>query len=422
MMKGFASGIVVPLAVVIAGGLVGAYLIGTRPEARPNPPTEKVRPVKVVLVRYENVQPELLVYGEIAAGREAELRSMVAGRLVYLDPAYRSGAYVEAGSWLAAIDPFAYEIAVREQSADLNEARARLQELRSELSAERRMVALLDEQIDLRRRDSDRVANLVQKGQTSEKAHDDAKIALNAAHQQRLQGEQTATGLVARIEQQGAAVERRQAELDRAERDLVDTNITAPFSGFLQDIVVATGKRVAVGESIGRLIAADGLEVRFELSNAAYSRLVGATARSLASTSHPLTGTKIRVSWRMGSTAYNYLGLIERTGAEIESATGGVILYAPITSGPTGILRPGAFVEVSMPDVTYDDVIVLPATAVSEGGVIYLVEGQRLVAREIEVVRKFGDTIFIRGDIRPMAEVIAKQFPGIGPGILVTAM
>jgi membrane fusion protein, multidrug efflux system len=422
MMEGLGSRIIVPLAILIVGGLAAAYLIGTRPEARLNPPTEKVRPVKVIAARHENVQPELLVYGEIASGREAEIRSMVAGRIVYLDPALRSGAYVEAGTRLAVIDPFEYETAVREQLADLDEARAKSQEMASELSTARRLLGLLDEQIELHRRHSERVANLVARGQTSEKDFDDARIALNAAQQQRLQGEQTVEGLVARVEQQRAAIERKQAELDRAERDLDDTNITAPFSGFLQDIVVAMGKRVAVGESIGRLIDAGGLEARFELSNDDYSRLVGATARSLDSIDHPLTGTEIRVSWRLGKTAYSYVGLIERTGAEIDSTTGGVIIYAPITSGPTGILRPGAFVEVSVPDVTYDDVIVLPATAVSDGSVIYVVEDSRLVVREVKVVREFGDKVFVTADARPTTEIVAEQFPDIGPGILVAPM
>jgi len=421
-VKGSASRIVVPLMVVFAGGLVAAYLIGTRPEARPNPPTEKVRPVNVVRARFESVQPTLLVYGEIVAGREAEIRSMVAGRLVYLDPAYRNGAYVDAGSRLVAIDTFEYELAVKEQLADLNGARARLQELSSELSVQRRLVVLFDEQIELRQRDGDRIANLVDTGQMAEKAFDDAKIALNAARQQRLQGEQTVKVLMARIDQQRAAVERRQAELDRAERALVDTDIIAPFSGFLQDIVVAIGKRVAVGESIGRLIDARGLEVRFELANADYSRLVGATHARLDSTSHPLAATEIQVSWRLGATVYRYSGVIERTGAEIDSASGGIVLYAPITSGPTGILRPGAFVEVSVPDVAYDGVIVLPSTALSDDGVIYVVEDSRLVARKVAVVREFGDKIYITSDIRPMTEIVTEQFPDIGPGIRVRPM
>jgi len=422
MMEGLVSRIVVPLAVVIAGTLVGAYLIGNRPEAHPNPPVEKIRPVKVVPAHYENIQPDLLVYGEIASGREAEIRSMVAGRLVFLDPAYRSGAYVNVGSRLASIDPFEYEIAVRQRSADLTEARARLQELRTELGAERRLLSLLDERIELRERDAERVANLVKKSQTSEKAHDDARLAVNSARQLRLQGTQTIDSLTARIEQQRAAVERAQAELDHAGRDLADTNISAPFSGYLQDIVVAVGKRVAVGESIGRLIDADGLEARFELSNADYSRLAGTEPKHHGAGGDRLAGTEIRVSWRLGKTAYSYTGVIERAGAEIDSTTGGIALYARLTGGPTGILRPGAFVEVSVPDVAYNDVIVLPETAVSGEGVVYVLEDSRLEARKVEVVREFGNKVFITSDIPLGMEIVTEQFPGIGPGILVRSM
>lgn len=420
-MNGLSFRILIPLAVITFGVLVGAYLVGTRPKAHPNPPAERVRPVKVVTAARKNIRPELLVYGEIVSGREAELRSMVAGRLVYLDPSYRSGAYVAAGSRLAEIDPFEYEIALREQTADVAEAQSKLRELQSELEINRRLLTLLDEQIELRKRDSDRVSNLVKKSQASEKAVDDAKLALNSARQARLQGEQTIERLDAQIEQQRATLERTNANLDRSERDLFDTTLIAPFSGFLQDIVVATGKRVAIGESIGRLIDADGLEARFELPNADYARVVGTAPRSLGLDRHPLSGTEIRVSWRLGATIYSYTGSIERAGAEIDPTSGGVVLHARITGGPTEILRPGAFVEVSVPDVSYDDVIVLPAAAVSSNGVVYVVEDSRLVELNVDVVREFGDKVLIRSDINSQASIVAEQFPEIGPGISVSS-
>lgn len=422
MSSRLAPRIIVPLAVLFAAGLVASYLVGTRPEARPNPPAEKIRPVKVLSAHYETITPELLVYGEIASGREAEIRSMVAGRLVFLDPAYRSGSYIEAGSRLATVDPFEYELAVREQQADLLEARAKLRELSAELDAERQLLGLLDEQIELRRRDLDRVANLVKKNQVTEKAYDDAKLVLNVARQQRLQGGQSVEVLSARIEQQQAAIARGEAELQRAQRDVTDTEISAPFSGFLHDVVVATGKRVAVGESIGRLIDVDGLEVRFQLPNADYARLVGATPGSSGSASHPLADTKIRASWRLGRDVYTYLGLIDRAGAEIDSSGGGVVLFARIIEGPLGILRPGAFVEISIPDVTYENVLVIPEAAVSDDGVVYVVEGARLAAREVEVVRERGDTLFVRSDIDPKTEIVVERFPDIGPGIRVQPM
>ena len=221
LMNGFSSRIVIPLAVITVGLLVGAYLVGTRPSAHPNPPAERIRPVKVVSATRSDIRPELLVYGEIVSGREAELRSMVAGRLVYLDSSYRSGAYVAADSRLAEIDPFEYEIAIRERRADLVEAQSKLRELQSEIEIDRRLLTLLDEQVELRKRDRDRVSNLVKKSQASEKAFDDAELALNSARQLRLQGEQTIAGLAAQIEQQRAAIERANANLDRSERESV---------------------------------------------------------------------------------------------------------------------------------------------------------------------------------------------------------
>jgi multidrug efflux pump subunit AcrA (membrane-fusion protein) len=135
-----------------------------------------------------------------------------------------------------------------------------------------------------------------------------------------------------------------------------------------------------------------------------------------------LTDTKVRVSWRLGAATYSYVGLIERTGAEIDSSTGGVVLHARIIEGPIEILRPGAFVELSVPDLTYENIIVLPETAISHDGVVYIVDDSRLVAREVEVVREFGDKVFIKGDLSPMTEIVTEQFPEIGPGIRVRPM
>jgi multidrug efflux pump subunit AcrA (membrane-fusion protein) len=112
--------------------------------------------------------------------------------------------------------------------------------------------------------------------------------------------------------------------------------------------------------------------------------------------------------------------MIERVGAEIDSTTGGVVLYARITGGPIEILRPGAFVEVSLPDVNYNDIIVLPATAVSSGGIVYVVEEARLVERQVEVVYESGAEIYIKSDIPAGTSVVAEQFPDIGPGISVS--
>jgi multidrug efflux pump subunit AcrA (membrane-fusion protein) len=187
----------------------------------------------------------------------------------------------------------------------------------------------------------------------------------------------------------------------------------------VQDVDVASGKRVAVAESLGRLIDAAGLEVRFEIPNGDYARLIGGIVDTTRAGAHPLAGTEVRVQWRLGEFTYSYQGVIERAGAEVDSGGGGVTLYARILHGPIEILRQGAFVEVTVPDVAYDDVIVLPETAVSDHKILYFVEDSRLVAREVEVVGKFEDKVLVRGDIAPQSAIVAEQFPAIGPGLRV---
>ena len=201
--------VALPLVVIAIGVLLGAYLIVSRPQAVPNPPAEKVTPVNVITAEFRSYQPELHVYGEIIAGREAEIRPMVAGRITALDETFRSGAYVEAGQTLVQIDRFDYEVAVRELQADVDEARAHLAELESDLDAARSTLKLLEEQITLRERDVARLAKLTKQNQSSEKAYDDAQIALNNAAQERVQGRQQIDSLAARVRQQQCAPRRR---------------------------------------------------------------------------------------------------------------------------------------------------------------------------------------------------------------------
>ena len=182
----FASRVALPILAIAIGLLVGGYLIASRPQALANPPAEIITPVSVLTAEFRKFQPELHVYGAVTAGREAEIRSMVAGRITALDETYRSGAYVETGQAFAQIDRFDYEVSVRELEADLEESRAHLTELESDLAAARSTLKLFDEQIVLRERDLERVAKLAKKNQSSEKAYDDARLALNSAAQQRV--------------------------------------------------------------------------------------------------------------------------------------------------------------------------------------------------------------------------------------------
>lgn len=418
--------VIVPILVLGISVVVAAYFIKSRPEAKPREAATALQTVQAIEAAYATVTPQINNFGEVIASREAEFRAMVSGRLVFVADEFKDGAVITAGTKIAQVDPFEFELAVDQAEANLKEAEARLSELKSDASAEKKLLTLSLKQIELRQRDRDRSANLIKKGQTSKKALDDANIALNSALELKEQRQQTVSRSVAKISQQQAIIQRLTAALSQAKRNLQDTTIVAPFSGYLTDTGVALGKRVAVGESIGRLISSEKLQVRFQLNNDDYARLIS------QGKSDTLFSREVAIEWHLGDDVLNYRARIERRAAEIDPASGGVTVYATILAGdvnsggdiglPLSVLRPGAFVEISLADISYSNVISLPEDAVVDGDTVFTIKDDVLQSKKITVVRRDDGQVLVRGDIEEGVPVVTVPFSGIGPGIAVQVL
>lgn len=404
--------------VILAVAVVGfSYLRATRPQATPAPVQEKVWPVSAVKAKFFDVQPEITEFGTVVAGSVVELRPLVAGRVVELGPNFYEGAVVRAGEKLIKIDPFDYQIEVDDKKAALAEAGARLKETKAELQTERRILVIAESQVGLRERDLERKRNLSARGTLSRKARDDARISFNEATQSVEIRKQLILRFSARAEQQKASVVRAEAALRRALRDLDETVLSASMDGFLASAVAAVGQRVSTSDRIARLIVAERMEVSFQLTQLEFGRLTG--DGSQGATSH-LIGKKLRVNWRVGKEVFAYEAVIERLGAEIDAASGGIRIYARIVAPDLASpLRPGAFVDVIVPGKIYRGVLRLPDGAIMDDGSIYVVEDGRLAGRSAEIVSRVAGGVLVRADIEEGAQVVTTRFPEIGPGIRV---
>ena len=90
-------------------------------------------------------------------------------------------------------------------------------------------------------------------------------------------------------------------------------------------------------------------------------------------------GRDVTIFVRRGSDQTEYSGKIIRIDARVDAATGGRQVFAAL-SGLTlkTDLRPGVFVEVSIPDELYKNVVVLPSTALHDNSYVYVVVDGRL--------------------------------------------
>lgn len=415
-MRKFAK-LVLPVLIIAVAVSGFMYLRSTRPQATPKPVTEKVWPVSVLEARLTDEQPPIKEFGTVVAGSVVELRPLVDGRIVGLGKNFVEGATVRRGDTLVVIDPFDYEVEVIDKKAAIAEAEARLKESRSDLRTQRRMLEISHAQVELRKTDLERKRKLSARGSLSRKSRDDASIAYNEAQQSVQNHTQLSERLDARIEQMSAALARSRAALRQAERNLSETLLIAPEDGYLANAVAAVGQRVGSNDRLARLIVTQRLEVSFQLSRSDFGRLAGAAGPHATPL---LIGRRIGVDWRVGQRNFRFDAVIERLGAEIDAASGGIGVYARLIDPNLRTpLRPGAFVEVSVPGNTYRNVLRLPENALGDDATIYVVEKGRLVPRRVEVLRRVAKDVLVRAPITPGTRIVTTHFPEIGPGLRV---
>ncbi len=404
--------IVLPILVLVAAVLVAGYLRATRPELAPSALEERAWPVATMPARIADIQPDLTVFGGIVAQRDVELRALVSGTVIEVGDGFVEGGLLGANDLLVAIDPFDYEAALDERGAELDEARARLTEIAAQHEAEDRALEFAHEQLVLSEREEKRRSRLVTSEVLSQKALDDARMALSEHRQAVSLREHNVAAFTARTRQQRAVIERLGVALRRAERDLTNTLLVAPFGGLLVDTNAAIGKRLAINDRVARLVDLTRLEAKFHLSDDEFGRLIDAEGG--------LTGRSAEVTWWAGTRAFAFRATIDRIGGEIDPTSGGVDLFARIEGlEADSPLRPGAFVEIRVPDRLYRGVVRLPEASVHGGDTVYAVVGVRLEARRVEVVARIGDDVLLQGEFVADEPIVITRFAEIGPGVRV---
>ncbi len=366
-----------PLIIVIVTFTIIYLLMATRPRLEPVQAPERVWNVDVVVAEHRTIQPTLNLFGEVIAGRRSELRPAVSGVMVEIGENFRDGGVVRKGELLVQIDPFDYEIDLAEQRSMRVEAEVRLEMLH---------------------RDLDRAKELYAAKNVSEQFLDAAQLD---------------------VLQQEAIVEQRGIGVRRAEHELKDSRLVAPFDGVVANANAALGKQFSGfgADMIGELIDTSRVEVRFSLTNAQFGRLL--------ESEESIVGRFVTITWQVGESALEFDAVIERIGAEITSTTGGVDVYAIVdTGGQQSRLRPGAFVGVGVADKRYESMLRAPDTAVYGENTVFVIEDDRLAERRIDIFgyagndvlfRSTGPTPIVNGD-----RIVTTQLREGGPGTRVS--
>jgi len=402
---------ILPLCVLMIAIAIFAILKATKPVAPLKEVEERFWPVAAQTVVFEEIRPLVQSFGEIHAGREAELRAQVSGTVIHVHEALGDGASVKAGDILVTIDDFDYQATFKERSADLAEANAKLDELKIVLVGEENLLPGDKRQVVISTREVERQRKLLKSSAGRRKTFDDSQAALNDRKQKVLVRVQAIARLKTQIIQAQSGVEKTQTALSKAVRDVEDTQLKAPFDGFLTDTDVTAGKQVSTSDRLGRLISLDRMEAGFHLSETDYARLTR---------QKDLINRMVQVIVQRGLEKTKYEAEIIRIDGRVDAKTGGRKVFAAL-SGLTlqTDLRPGVFVEVLVPDQLYKKVVSVPVRALHDNDHVYVIKDDRLQKRTVTVVARNGDTVLVESGLMPGDIICITRFTEMGTGIKV---
>ena len=372
-----------PFLAIAVGVFVFVLLVSTRPETKPSTNDERVWSVVARSVTYGPITPTIKAFGELRAKKQVRLRALVSGEVLSTSEKFEDGARVSRGDVLVRIDKFVYETRLDEARAALEGAKA--------LLAERAASAELAEQ------DFKRAEQLFKKGTVSKKMLDDRKTDF--------------TIKTARKDQQQSTVDRHKVQVKRAQRDMKNTDVVAPFDGYITQISAREGRVLNPNDQVAMLLDSDNFEVVFNLSDDEYGRFLQRNT--------DVIGRPVQVVWNVGGEKTALEATIERVGAQISQATRGVDIYATLEGKIPSNLRGGAFVEVELTAQPVDGVMALPKDALYTDNRVYLVRNGRLEPRTLVDFVDDGAQVLLKSGLAVGDVVLLTRFNEAAPGVAV---
>ena len=398
------------LLIVAAQMITGAVQDVLASDKQPPKARERIFAVSVRTAEPETVTPYLEAFGQIQSRRRLELRAALGGRVISLADEFEDGGSVTAGELLVELDPADMQSALDRAKSDLLDAQFEERDAERSLLLAQEELNSAEAQAELRDRAMQRQQDLQTRGVGAAASVEEAELAATSAQQAVLARRIALAQAESRVDQATTLLARAGIALEGAERDLEDMTIRARFDGTLTGVTLVEGRLVAANEKLAELVDPNALEVAYRVSTAQYVRLLDAEGGLIAA---PVT-----VSLEVTGTDLTATGRISRdSGAAGEGQTGRLI-YARLDDAPG--FKPGDFVTVSIEELPLNNVVQIPSSALdASGNVLVLGAKNRLEALPVQLIRRQGNEVLLRGTGLAGREVVIGRTPLLGSGVRV---
>lgn len=385
--------LLVALSIAIIGGLT-AFAIVRFPPQTDQQEEETVKPPSVHVLPVTSMRLRMDVHsqGRVRAQTEIDMVAGVSGNITKISPAFVSGGTFKKGDLLVTVDPAEYDLRVAQAQARVMEAQYQL--TREEAEAEQ----------------------------------------AREEWQQLGQGDPNPLNLrIPQLREKKAKLAAEQEELKNARLLRQRTDIRAPFNGRVRSKEVGLGQYISSGAILGRIYSTDLAEIRLPVSTRelAFIDLPGLSGQAGAAKKIPVTLTA-----NYHGQQQTWLGHIVRSEDVIDEQTGMTMLVAQVPD-PFGLnagksrssrsesaplnLPVGLFVEARIEGRWFDDLIVLPASALLKDSLVAVIDQDyRLRLRTVDIFRREQGQVIIRTGLNTGEHVLVSGLHHPVEGMQVT--
>mgnify|MGYP000365297456 FL=1 len=372
---------------------------------------ERVFAVNVETLNKQIASPKILSYGEIYSKRMLEIRPLVSGRLDYVSEKFVEGGYVKSGDILFRLNQKDYLNELEIAEIDLEDTKAQLSEAISKLDYANLEFEVSESQLNLRKNALDRQTQLAESGLITSSQLENTQLAYSSSKQQFLNKQNLVKSSKNAIDKLKIQLKRRSISIDKAKRNLDETEIKAPFDGIIASVNILPGSVINKNEKLGTLLDPNSLEVMFNLSANEFARVIDKDGK--------LLNLDITAYLKLSNKDIPFSGKIERINPEIMNIGSGRKLFASINLGENKTLRPGDFVVLEIKEPSLKNITVLPSSAVTIDGKIFILEeDNRLKEIEVTILRRQGNEVIVSGAPTDK-EYVMQRSPQLGNGLKI---
>ena len=408
--------LILPLAIVLSGGGVMAWLMQSAPEPEAHAACTYVPQVAVEMIVPQTAVIPVVGYGTVRPKNQVQIVPQVSGELVFSHADLAEGKIIAKGQLLFELDPSIYQARVQQAEAEVRALEAALSRHDQEMSNLDARIAIAEKMLAIDERDyltSKRL--LEQEGVGTQQG-------LDVTHQKYLQRQDLAVQLASQRATAPHLKQETQARLDAArarllqtQHDLKHTKIYCPFTARVESVKAHQAQMVTAHLSIATLTDMEAFEIPISVDPRELRWLDRHVQPQELERESGQQRPEVRIAWSAAGQQTQWRGHVARFERIDEvTRTARMIVEIRGTDMATGrgvwshdvapTISIGMHCRAELPAEPLDEAVLIPWHAIHEDRWVYVFEPAkgganqrlgRLGRRQVSILRMIGDEVLV---------------------------